>query len=200
MHILTPLATLSFAAAPLLAQELERPADWQVRFDRPTSDSVYFVTMTPGWHLTTGPSAIFYNPSTTAAGEYRVSSEIYLFPGDRREGFGLFIGGTDLEGEGQSYLYFLIRKDGRYIVKRRNGVETPTITPWTEHPAIVRQSGDQQAKNVLEIDVGPERLTFYVNGETVTSIPRGALLTDGVVGLRVNHNLNLHVTSLTITR
>jgi hypothetical protein len=190
--------TLSLIAGPLVAQELERPSDWKVRYDRPSSDSLYFVTMTPGWHITTGPAGIFYNPATTAAGEYRVSSEIYLFPGDRREGFGLFIGGNDLEGDNQSYLYFLIRKDGRFIIKQRNGAEAPTITAWTQHPAIVKQDGDGQAMNVLAIAVGDQKLGFYVNDQLVTSVPRAQLATDGVVGLRVNHALNVHVTSLTV--
>jgi hypothetical protein len=200
MRILTQLAAVSLLAGPLSAQELERPADWMVRYDRPSNDSLYFVTMTPGWHITTGPSGIFYNPATRAEGEYRVSSEIYLFPGERREGYGLFIGGNDLAGDSQSYLYFLIRKDGRFIIKQRHGSETPTITAWTEHPAIAQQSGDDQAKNVLEIDVGAERLAFYVNGQQVASMPRGELPTDGVVGLRVNHAVNLHVTNLTIAQ
>jgi hypothetical protein len=198
MRALAQIAALLVLAPSLSAQELERPADWMVRYDRPSNDSLYFVTMTPGWHITTGPAGIFYHPATTAQGEYRVRSEIYLFPGERREGFGIFIGGNELDGERQSYVYFLIRKDGCFIIKRRNGNETPTITPWTEHPAIVRQSGDEQAKNVLEIDVGAEQLAFYVNGVVVARLPRGDLPTDGIVGLRVNHHLNLHVTNLTI--
>jgi len=189
---------MALVAGPLVAQELERPSDWKVRYDRPSNDSLYFVTMTPGWHITTGPAGIFYDPATTAEGQYRVSSEIYLFPGDRREGFGLFVGGTALEGDNQSYLYFLIRKDGRFIIKQRNGAEAPTVTPWTEHAAIVKQDGDGQAKNVLAIDVGDQKLDFYVNDQLVSSVPRSQLPTDGVVGLRVNHALNLHVTNLTI--
>lgn len=189
---------LSLMAGPLVAQELERPLDWKVRYDRPSNDSLYFVTMTPGWHITTGPSGIFYDPATTAEGEFRVSSEIYLFPGDRREGFGVFIGGNDLESDNQSYLYFLIRKDGRFIIKQRNGAEAPTVTPWTEHAAIVKQDGEENAKNVLAIEVGSERLDFYVNDQLVSSVPRSQLSTDGVVGLRVNHALNLHVTNITV--
>ena len=143
-------------------------------------------------------AGIFYNPATTAQGEYRVSSEIYLFPGERREGYGIFIGGAELEGDNQSYVYFLIRKDGRFIIKRRNGSEAPTITPWTEHPAIVKQAGDENAKNVLAVDVGTESLSFYVNDQMVTTVPRSQLPTDGIVGLRVNHALNLHIANLEI--
>jgi hypothetical protein len=31
---------LSLIAGPLVAQELERPADWKVRYDRPSNDSL----------------------------------------------------------------------------------------------------------------------------------------------------------------
>lgn len=193
------LIALPLIASPLNAQ-LERPQDWHVRFDRPgpPDSAVYFVTMEPGWHITSGPSGILYNPSQVAQGEYRVKSEIYLFPGERREGYGIFIGGKDLADQGQAYVYFLLRKDGRYMIKHRSGSQTPTIVPWTVHEAIVPQSGDENAKNVLEVAVGTEKLDFYVNGERVKSLPRGDLGTDGVVGLRINHNLNLHVSSLTV--
>ncbi|MEJ2237363.1 MAG: hypothetical protein P8X82_03620 [Gemmatimonadales bacterium] len=193
------LIALPLIASPLTAQ-LERPQDWRVRFDRPgpPDSAVYLVTMEPGWHITSGPSGILYNPSQVAHGEYRVKSEIYLFPGERREGFGVFIGGKNLAEQEQSYVYFLLRKDGRYMIKHRNGAQTPTIVPWTVHEAIVPQSGEENAKNFLEVAVGTEKLDFYVNGEIVKSLPRGDLDTDGVVGLRVNHNLNLHVTSLTV--
>jgi hypothetical protein len=193
------LIAVSLIASPLTAQ-LERPQDWKVRFDRPgpPDSAVYFVSMEPGWHITTGPSGILYNPSQLAEGEYRVKSEIYLFPGERREGFGVFIGGKNLGDQEQTYIYFLLRKDGRYMIKRRNGAQSPTIVPWTTNKAIVPQQGDDDVKNVLEIAVGAHKLDFYVNGQMVTSLPRGDLDTDGVVGLRVNHQLNLHVSNLTV--
>jgi len=199
MRPATSLIALSLIASPLAAQ-LERPQDWKVRFDRPgpPDSAVYFVTMEPGWHVTSGPSGILYNPSQTAEGEYRVKSEIYLFPGQRREGFGVFIGGNNLADQEQAYIYFLLRKDGRYTIKRRSGAQTPTIVPWTTNSAIVPQQGDEDVKNVLEIAVGADKLDFYVNGRRVTSLPRGDMNTNGVVGLRVNHQLNLHVSSLTV--
>jgi hypothetical protein len=39
---------------------------------------------------------------------------------------------------------------------------------------------------------------FAINGTQVASRPRASLATDGVVGMRVNHNLNLHFTSLSV--
>jgi hypothetical protein len=40
---------------------------------------------------------------------------------------------------------------------------------------------------------------FMINGTKVASRPRADLAVDGVVGLRVNHNLNLHVSKLEVT-
>jgi hypothetical protein len=194
--------TLAFVlcAAPLMAQDFERPARWKVRFDRPAADTaIYFVSMPPGWHITTGPAGILYDPSQTAEGEYRLQSEVFLFPGVHPEGFGVFIGGADLEAADQSYLYFLIRKDGRFLVKHRAGSETHVIIPWTEHAAIIKHEGQEgTAKNVLAIECGPDHVSFFVNDEEVASLPRAQMDVDGIVGLRVNHGLNLHFTDLTV--
>ncbi len=201
MRLATTALVLLGVAPSLWAQEEERPSGWQVRFDQPSmpDSTLYFVTMTPGWRVTTGPASILYDPAQTAAGEYRIKSEILLFPGERREGFGVFLGGRNLADDDQSYLYFLIRKDGQYLIKRREGAETSTIQPWTAHSAIVQHDGGEgTAKNVMEIEVGPNEIGFIVNGVEVTTIPRAELATDGVVGLRVNHHLNLHVSELTI--
>jgi len=201
MRSLVVTALVAVAATPLMAQDLERPADWKVRFDRPTaSDStLYFVDMPPGWHITTGPAAIFYDPQRVGSGEYRVSSETYLFPGERREAFGVFVGGQDLETADQRYVYFLVRKDGRFLIKQRHGSSTTELHAWTEHPSIVKHDGGTgTAKNVLGIAVGSDTVTFTVNGATVARLPREDLPTDGVVGLRVNHALNIHVTTLDV--
>ena len=199
-----PLLLLAFVvlSPPVQAQdeELTRPPDWMLRFDRPAPDSaIYFVDMPPGWHITTGPAAILYDPAMAASGEYRLRSEIFLFPGERREGYGVFFGGSDLQGDEQAYSYFLLRKDGRFLVKLRRGAETATLIGWTAHDAIVpHEGGDDTIKNVIEVDVGAGTVAFFVNGAQVASLERASLATDGHVGLRVNHALDLHVSSLAV--
>jgi hypothetical protein len=205
MRVATLSLALALLAPALSAQEqekeFERPADWVVRFDRGGQpDDIYFVEMPPGWHVTTGPAAILYDPARTAQGNYGVESQIYLFPVERREAFGVFIGGTELDGSGQAYTYFLIRKDGSFLIKERAGSDTRVIHPWTVHEAIVKHDGGEgTAKNVLAIDAGGETVRFLVNGQEVANLPRTELRTDGIVGLRVNHGLNVHVSSLEVT-
>lgn len=203
------LAALAPALLPLPSsgQELQRPPDWNVRFDRPgaaEADLEMFVEMPPGWHITTGPAAIFWDPAMTASGEYRLEMDVFLFdPEGRREAFGVFFGGEDLEGPGQSYSYFLVRDGGQYILKEREGDQAPTLQGWTDHGAIRsfrdRENGEASVLNELAVEARSETVHFFVNGEEVATLPRSELEVDGQVGIRVNHRLNLHVARLEVT-
>jgi hypothetical protein len=218
LHMRITLATIALSltaaafAAPLAAQhdhgaagargEAKLPPGWHLRLDRENQNpaDVSFAVMAPGWHVTTGPSTILWNPEMTASGPYVAETEIHLFdPGERREAYGLFVGGHDLDGDDQRYTYFLIRRTGEFIVKRRAGAEAPTLIAWTRHEAIRPWSADQTTvPNTLAIDVGAENVRFLVNGQQVAELPRGDLSLDGIVGLRVNHALNVHVSRLDV--
>ena len=216
MRSLSPLALASaglLGVAVLLPttaaaqdQELSRPDGWEVRFDRPgmsEGDMEMFVAMPPGWHITTGPSGIFWDPGTTAEGDFRIEAEIFLFdPEGRRESFGVFFGGRDLSGDAQAYTYFLVRDGGQFIIKERAGADAPTVMPWTDHAAVKgwadRDEGGATIANTLAVESRGDMLHFFVNDVEVASQSRGDLPVDGVVGLRVNHRLNLHISRLEV--
>ncbi|MDX1647635.1 MAG: hypothetical protein R3304_10860 [Longimicrobiales bacterium] len=188
---------------PLAAQDLERPEGWEVRFDNPgatESDLEMFVAMPPGWHVTTGPAAIFWSPSNTVSGDFRAEMEVFLFdPQGRREAFGIFVGGRNLQGPRQEYTYFLIRDGGQYIIKRREGDEAPTVRPWTSHDAIhayADRGEEVSVKNVLAVEARGDTIHFLVNDVEVASLPRERVPVDGIYGFRVNHALNVHVSRL----
>lgn len=199
-------ARTTLAPTPATAQECpdgEFPEGWEARFDREgmSMDDLCMVAMPPGLHITTGPRLIAYHPDSVAAGDFRIESETFLFdPEGRREAFGFFIGGSDLQGPDQRYTYFLLREGGEFLVKARSGTATPVVQDWTAHPAIASYATKPErantAKNVLALEADGDELRFFVNGEQVWSGPRGDLATDGVFGLRVNHRLNLHVTTI----
>lgn len=209
-HVASPLLALvmAFFLQPAGAQEL--PTGWEVRPDRgghadhgAAPEGLEFVTMPPGWHITTGPAVILWEPGRTASGEYRVEADIHLFdPAGRREAFGLFIGGSDLHGDGQRYTYFMLRDGGQFLVKRRAGAETPTVVDWTTHSSIRKWADRGDGASVLNhiaVEVRGDRVRMLVNGDEVGSVPRSQVDAEGLVGLRVNHNLNLHVSRLEVT-
>lgn len=198
-------ATLA-AAGALHAQENQRPKAFKVRWDKPGADTAKtsFVTMTPGWHLTTGPNAgIFYDPSWSATGNYKAEALIHLFdpPKGHAEAYGIFVGGKDLEGDGQSYLYFLLRTDGQYLVKQRTGKAVKEVIAPTASPAIKAfDAAKKSVGNTLAIVAGAETVDFLINGTKVASKPRKDLAVDGTAGLRANHSLNLHVEKFAVTK
>lgn len=193
-------------------ENLQVPDEWIVRTDHGNdavissnadSADIYFVNMTPGWHITTGPAAIFYHPANTASGDFELIATIHLFnPGDRnREAYGVFFGGKNLDSEDQGYLYFLIRNTGEYLIKQRVGEETKVIQNWTADDAIVKYEDPEisSVKNDFKVQVASDSLTFYINDTRLTQVPRDTLQTDGIVGLRINHSINVHVSNLEVT-
>jgi hypothetical protein len=108
------------------------------------------------------------------------------------------VGGTDLDGESQRYLYFLVRQDGRFLLKERIGTNTRGISDWTPHPAIKPFGPEGRMTNQLAIEVGAETVRFLINGTEVARKARRDVHTDGLVGLRVNHQLDILVDHLSI--
>lgn len=189
------------------------PDGWMAHFDRPDAahaahmagdDGLVFEVMEPGWHVTTGPSGIFYRHEFRAEGAYTLEAEIHLFdPGERRESFGVFFGGSTLhDPEAQRYTYFLARRDGRYMIRERAGTEVADVQGWTEHAGIPtwegREEGAQTVLYVLQVEVGPQEVIFRVNDTEVDRKPRGEMALNGHFGLRVNHGLNLHVSRIEV--
>ncbi len=196
------LAVTLSVAWPAVGAAQGRPAGWQARLDKGEhagqgADSLVFEDMKPGFHVTTGPAGIMWHPDSVARGDFSVEATLHLFDtkGREREGYGVFVGGRDLSADPQSYTYFLLRNDGRFIIKQRRGAETPTLVPWTEHAAIARWSTASGAsvKNVLAIKAAGTDVQFVVNGKVVHTLPRTQVSPDGLFGVRANHSVNLHV-------
>lgn len=191
-------------------ENMATPPTWTVRFDHPgtatvgadSTADVWFVNMTPGWHITTGPAAIFYHPGSTVEGNQRLEANIFFFdPEDRLEAYGIFFGGQNLDGDGITYDYFLVRNNGEFLVKRWSGHETSIIHPWTAHEAIAifGPETEDSVTNKLAVEVYDEEVVFLVNDVEVLRLPRDQVNTDGVLGLRMNHRVNVHVSTLSVS-
>jgi hypothetical protein len=177
------------------------PEGWHNRFDLAdmSIENVRFLIKGSTMHVTSGPPAIYYTPAMTATGNYTVKATFtQKAEGKHREGYGPIIGGSDLAGEGQRYTYFLLRQDGKFLVKQREGSSTKGVVDWSTHDAIKSFGEDGQMTNELAVTVGTDTVRFLINGVEVASRPRAEVDTDGIVGLRVNHNLDIVVEGLTI--
>ena len=110
--------------------------------------------MGEGWHVTSGPAAVYYREADKASGNYKVSATFSAGKGQYPEGYGLVIGGSDLAGANQQYTYFLVRQDGKFLIKQRKGSSTSNVTSdWTDNAAVKQPGADGKASNELAIAV-----------------------------------------------
>jgi len=175
------------------------PAGWLARLDSGSTraEGVRFMVMGTGVHFMTGPAGIYWKPDMTKSGTYEVTATFnQMEPTDHPEAYGLFIGGTNLTGAGQKYTYFLIRQDGKYLIKRRAGANTPTIADWTDSPAVKKTSAGTRGVNTLTVAVTADKVRFSINGTEVSAVAPNQVDASGIAGLRINHNLNVHVEGL----
>ena len=107
--------------------------------------------------------------------------------------------GSNLDKPDQTYLYFLVRGDGKFLVNHRAGADVHKIVPWTENAAVKKADDKGVATNTLSVDATrPDSIRLLVNGKQVHALggsPGGA---DGWVALRVNHNLDVHISDVAI--
>ena len=208
-------ALLALAAAPLAAQAGDRdrpvagggslPPGWEVRTDgKGDPKNVKVAPMGKGLHVTVGPAIILYRQDTQGTGPFHtLATFTQTKAGEHAEGYGLFFGGKDLQGDTQSYTYFLVRQDGSYLIKRRDGAKTMDVSKgWTAHPAVKKPADGGSSTNLLEVDnkVDSSKVTFKVNGQDVYTTDAKGMDVNGVVGLRINHNLDVHVEGFDVHR
>jgi hypothetical protein len=165
----------------------------------PPQGSWLFGTMAPGWHITTRPAATLFEPTYTGRGRFVLESEMFLFPGAGQAGFGVFVGGRELEAGGR-FVAFLIRRDGSAAVESVDGGRATVLHPWTKVAAIVPGAATgEPVKNLLRVEAESAAVTFLVNGQKVAEVSRESDRFDGIVGLRAGTDLNLHITNLDLT-
>ena len=185
-------------AAPLAAQA---PAGWQVRVDRSTNaqdpDNVpelKVTTVGKGFQVTGGPAGTFWNPANTATGNYTVRATFNLVkPSNHVNYYGLIFGGSDLAGAAQSYTYFVVAQNGTYQVRSRTGEQATNVMGRMAHEAIKQPDASGKSTNALEVRVAGDTVSFVVNGTVIHSMPKGTMKTDGLVGVRINHVLDVVV-------
>lgn len=191
------------------AAQLATPSDWKWVLDAPARlitsgdvrDSAWtFVAMPPGWHLTTGPGAFVFHPAYAGHGAFTVEAEAFLFPGQSAHGWGIFLGGHDLDRPGgRAYTAILVRHDGAVTMFSERNAQVVTHRAWMADSAVRVQRGDSTARNAIRADVGRDSVVVRINGTRVAAIDRGAVPIDGALGFRVGQGVNLHVIRLDVT-
>jgi hypothetical protein len=193
------------ALAPLAAQG---PKGWKMRVDRSTSASdpdgsgpIKFTSEGSGFHALNPQASVYWNPSNTASGNYTLKGTFVLNkPSGHANYYGVVFGGSDLEGAGQQYTYFLVAQNGTWLIKHRNGDATDNVVARTASDAVKKPDDSGKSTNALEVRVGAEKVDFVVNGQVVHSAAKSSVKTDGTYGIRVNHLLDVNVDGFGVTK
>lgn len=186
---------------------------WQMRIDPNASRGAppKFVAMGAGLHATTGARAIYWRAGDVAKGNYKVEATFTLTkaPG-HAESYGLLFAGKDLTTATQNYIYFTLGGNGSYLIKHRGGdadTQIHTIADWTPNEAIAKADASGKSTDKLTVVVGAQKVQYLINGKEVFSQDRAKLVgagnmlssTDGIAGIRVSHNLDVHIADFKVT-
>lgn len=178
------------------------PAGFTARTDRadaPITGAKYAASGGSMFEVTTGPAHILFSPRDVAAGNYTAMATIeQLEKPTHPEAFGLFIGGSNLNEASQTYTYFVVRGTGEMLVKVREGDKTRDVVKWTASADVPKQDASGKATYSLAAQVTGDAVRFVVNGKQVGSVSKAGLPTEGIAGLRINHNLHLKVSPVSI--
>lgn len=197
---IVPLALIALLVTPLWAQA---PDGWRVRVDESQNaqdpddtPNLKVATVGNGMRVTGGPAGTFWNPAHSVNGNFTVKGNFTLMtPSSHTNYYGLIFGGNALDGASQRYVYFLVAQDGTFLIRRRNGANVEDVKESTPHSAVRRPDNTGRSVNALEVRVAGNTISYLVNGTVVHTTPKTGVTanTDGLVGVRVNHVLDVQV-------
>jgi hypothetical protein len=219
LRIATPVLALALAAAMQAlpqgkgkadddpdrqVKNASMPAGWEVRNDAakggrgkgPAAPSN--VTNNNGvFHFTMGAAGTFYNNTWTKTGDYKYSARMKMTaPPTHNTSYGIMIGGKDMTGANPVYTYFMVRSSGEYFIANQDGART-VITNWTKTPAAKGLEITSPQADVLGVEVKGADVAFSLNGTEVAKLPKTQLHTDGLIGFRIGHNIDVEVDQVT---
>jgi hypothetical protein len=165
------------------------------------SDAKYTSVGGGMWEVQTGPAHILYSLKDTASGSYTLRTQIDQAEAPHHpEAYGVFFGGQNLADASERYTYFIVRGNGMYAIKARDGASARTVVDFTANPNVPKADASGKASYVIGVQVGADSVRFLVNEKPVASLPKGSLTVAGIAGIRINHNLHVLVKPLVIGR
>jgi len=169
------------------------PAGWSARPDRGANTGIKFSQTGDVYHFQMGTTGTMWRNDWTKSGNYTYSARLtQVKKASHPVSYGLVIGGSNM-GPSPTYTYFLVRQGGDYFISNWEGSAPRTVVDWTPNAAIVKEGADGKQANTLGIEVQGDNVIFAVNGKEVTRLAKSKVHTDGVMGFRIGHTLDVDV-------
>ena len=160
-----------------------------------------------GFHLTTGPAAVYWNPANTAKGDFTVKAT-FKEPKqtiNHPHPYGVFIGGSQLDTDTPTMLYCVAYRDGTYTVRQFTAGKPSQVVRKTPNEKVAKAAGPEaEVTQEVALSVKGSKVECTVNGASVWSADKseipGLTSTDGLTGIRVSHNSDATVSGFAVTK
>ena len=166
-----------------------------------------------GMRITTGPAVAYWNPKNAAKGDYTVSATFtepkFMNLNTHPHPYGIFIAGSDMGTDKQSYIYCAAYGNGTYIVRGfgpdafQMGGRRPTANDAVHKAAGV----GQEVVQTIAMSVKGGAVSCSINGTVVATYQKADVVadgklksTDGVFGVRSAHNTDVVVTDFKVSK
>jgi len=189
-------------------------AGWQGRPDPGTGNTSDASLSMKGSDIEihTGPAMLYWNPANKGTGDFTVSATFtepkYESSNDHPHPYGVFIGGSNLDKDNANALYCAAYGRGTFIVREF----TPSVVNLNgrgaANDAIHKAAGrGESVEQTIAMSVKGDTVTCSVNGTVVATYPKSEVTgagkiasTDGIVGIRVAHNVDVNVKDFKVTK
>jgi len=161
-----------------------------------------------GFRLTTGPAALYWNPANVGKGDFSVKATFTEAKQtiNHPHPYGVFIGGSDLDGGAPNALYCTAYRNGTYIVRMFSGGKRVDIVGRpVANDAVKKAAADAPVVQDVQFTVRGDAVQCLINGTAVWNGTKADLTgagklpsTDGIVGIRVSHNADAVVTNFAL--
>jgi hypothetical protein len=191
-----------------------RGAGWQGRPDPGTgavNDSSLDVKGSD-LEIHTGPAMLYWNPANKGAGDFTVSATFtepkYMSSNDHPHPYGVFIGGSNLDKDNINALYCAAYGRGTFIIREFAPAGVNLNGRGAPADSIHKAAGKgESVEQTIALSVKGDTVSCSINGTVVGSWPKSEVTgagkiasTDGIVGIRVAHNVDVNVKDFKVTK
>ena len=166
-----------------------------------------------GFHVTTGPSATYWNAANSVSGNYTAKATFtepkYQNLNDHPHPYGIVIGGNELGTDKATLLYCMAYGNGTYIVRGfgpapfRLGSRGATANEAVHKATGVGQPVTQE----IAMSVQDGKVSCTINGTVVATFDKAEAVgegklksLDGIAGLRFGHNTEVAVSGFEVKK
>jgi len=166
--------------------------------------------------INAGPNNIYWNPAHVGNGDFTAKATFaesnHLKHSNHPHPYGLFIGGANLDTPKANLLYCSAYGNGTFIMRgfapdATGGIFRLGGNRGIANDAIRKAGPDGTVTQDISLSVRGGNVVCNINGTDVATYPvtevvgAGKLAsTNGIVGLRIGHNMDVVVTGLAITK